>query len=122
MTTREKLDAVYALDEKRTQLGWTVESIWAQTCGEGFSIEEQRGGDLSQEHEANQQYIAAAPTMVSLLRELEARIKVLGKALATCGTSHNSQGYYQYFDEQVVHEALAAADLDKDFNNQPQGE
>jgi len=49
---------------------------------------------------------AARQSLLSENAKLRADVERAREALATCQTLHNSQDYYQVFDDQLVHEAL----------------
>lgn len=48
---------------KHTPLPWTVQTIWGQQCGVGYSIKEQRGNEDTEEAIANAKLIAHACRM-----------------------------------------------------------
>lgn len=125
MTTREKLDAVYALDAKRTPGDWELSIDHALNYTRFYiraGLREQTGVmagrfETGATHgESNAKLLAEAPTMVSLLRELEARIKVLGEALGHYAMQPDFMRQGTLInDTGRANRALAAAGLDKEW-------
>lgn len=122
MTTREKLDAVYAL--------WESESADKSKDKCTIQLREYWNDGSRKTFDAACNRINAFPQAVSLLRELEARINVMGEALeeirSRANDSVNHHGRLQKENllltfvtlDTFARNALAAADLDKEWEGQ----